>query len=332
MILDRSLFKTLSFFLLANLIGILILECFLRILLRFFIIYDVEMGRYALELKIPHPEKSLAFVHRPEAKGKFMGVSVRTNKEGWRDQNHSIRITNPDKKRVMFLGDSITFGWGVPEDKRFSNLIQHHPDLKDFSIEVFNLGHGNYNVSQSSALFRVSGKKYRPDLVVFNYFINDAELTQKIPTGKEWLGRSRIITLLWSRLRHFIPTMFGSKKDYITYYKSLYTPSSAGWLAAKESLIELKNNVNEYGGQLIVTIIPDLHSLYHYPFSKEHDLIKGFLKDQKIRYYDLLKDLSVYENSRELWVSSDDAHPNEKAHQLISNSLAPFVQSLIRKK
>src|SRR5262249_61815990 len=41
--------------------------------------------------------------------------------------------------------------------------------------EVINLGVGNSNTTQEVQAFLTTGQRYRPDIIVLNYFVNDAE-------------------------------------------------------------------------------------------------------------------------------------------------------------
>src|SRR5262249_22121083 len=80
-------------------------------------VYDVEMSRYAALIKISSPDPRIGHVHIPNASATLMNVSVRTNSDGLRDVEHTI--THGDRYRIVFLGDSITFGWGVDERQTF---------------------------------------------------------------------------------------------------------------------------------------------------------------------------------------------------------------------
>jgi hypothetical protein len=64
--------------------------------------------------------------------------------------------------RVLFLGDSHTFGFGVPEHLRFSTLLAgYFPGL-----ETVNLGVNGYGVDQGLLALSREGFKYRPNLVI----------------------------------------------------------------------------------------------------------------------------------------------------------------------
>ena len=71
------------------------------------------------------------------------------------------------------LGDSLTFGWGVPfgetTAKRLHMMLINDstpPYGRGDPVEVINAGVGNYNPAMEVAWFFDEGVKYRPDVVV----------------------------------------------------------------------------------------------------------------------------------------------------------------------
>ena len=71
---------------------------------------------------------------------------------------------------------------------------------------------------------------------------------------------------------------------------------------------------------LQVVLLPEQHQLINYPFTKEHGMIMDFLKANDIEALDLAPCFSNYKKPMDLWVATDDAHPNKKAHELIAQA------------
>ncbi|MGI9290078.1 MAG: SGNH/GDSL hydrolase family protein, partial [Gammaproteobacteria bacterium] len=178
--------KGLAAMFISLLIFFVMLEVSLQIYTRLFIYYDVEMSRYAVEVKEKADNPAIGHVHRPNAEAHLMGVDVKINSDGFRDQEYSLERTN--KYRIVVLGDSLTFGWGVEQDKTYEHLLENMLS-ETRPTEMINTGHGNYNTSQQVNLFKEKGLKYNPDKVVVFYFINDAEVT---PERSSWLWVSRL--------------------------------------------------------------------------------------------------------------------------------------------
>ena len=65
-------------------------ELMLRFYLSKNIVYDVEMSRYAVSLKVDSPNPLVGHHHLPNAEETLMGVSLRTNFDGFRDDDTPV--------------------------------------------------------------------------------------------------------------------------------------------------------------------------------------------------------------------------------------------------
>ena len=186
---------------LAVIIVILALgEVLTRVYLHFNTVYDIEMTRYAINLKEDSDNKLIGHVHTPSKSIELMDVMVDINSDGHRDKEYAI--DKGGKYRIIFLGDSLTFGWGVKEEETFATLIEGGMNSQS-PTEIINFGAGNYNTEQAVNLFIEKGLNYNPDKVVLFYFINDAEPTPK--RSALWvLGYSQFISLYWSKMNSLL--------------------------------------------------------------------------------------------------------------------------------
>ncbi len=87
---------------------------------------------------------------------------VATSSRGLRDREYQ-----PEKKegvkRVMALGDSFVFGWGVENAEVFTEVLE---DRWLKNAEVWNLGVSGYSVDQMTARLKKDGLPYAPDVVM----------------------------------------------------------------------------------------------------------------------------------------------------------------------
>jgi len=296
-------------------------EVFLRFYLTKHIFYDVEMSRYAVTLKVDSPNPLVGHHHKPNSEAILMGVSVRTNSDGFRDDEYPF--AKGAKRRVLFLGDSLTLGWGVEKQATFEQLLED--DLNAISpTEVINLGVGNYNTTQEVNLFIDKGLKYAPDQVVLFYFINDAEL---VPQKSRFpgLGNYRIVTFYWSRAKA-LRARLSDSVGFEEFYSALYRGEAEGWKKSRAALLQLKELSLENGFDLKVVLLPELHELVDYTFEEEHALVSDFLRAHAISHLDLAPFFRDQREPQALWVSRDDAHPNARAHQLIAKYTVGFIR------
>ncbi len=296
-------------------------EIALRVYTHYAIFYDVEMTRYANELKLTASDPRIGHVHKPDSERRLMGVPVRINSDGLRDGEYPV--ARGDSRRIIFLGDSLTLGWGVRQEETFESLLEAELGRREPATEILNFGAGNYNTEQEVNLFLEKGLKYRPDEVVVFYFINDAEPT---PARSPWafLGHSRMITFIWSRAKAVLSRIRPSG-SFREYYAELYKDGGPGWEATKAAFRKLKDIGDTEGIALRVVLLPELHDLADYPFTREHRKVRDFLGEIGIQTLDLAPYFAAESDPLSLWVALDDAHPNATAHRRIAEYALEFV-------
>lgn len=75
-------------------------------------------------------------------------------------------------KRILFLGDSFTMGWGNKYEESFVGIISNH--FNNESYEVINAGFKNsYSIDSYYAYFLKEGIVLKPDVVVITLCFND---------------------------------------------------------------------------------------------------------------------------------------------------------------
>jgi lysophospholipase L1-like esterase len=295
-------------------------EALVRVYLAFNTVYDVEMTRYANEIKVTSDER-LVHEHRPRSTARLMNVEVSINADGLRDRDYPLEAAGA--YRMIFLGDSLTLGWGVKREETFEYLLEERLN-RQRPVEILNFGAGNYNTAQQVTLFAKKGLKYRPDKVVVFYFINDAEPT---PRESRWsfLGHSRLITFYWSRV-NIVLSKYAADGDFLSQYRALYGEGRPGWDAAKASFRRLKALCAEHRIALQAVLLPELHDVKHQPFRREYSMVEEFLRGEAIPVLDLTPRFSQIDGDPlRLWVALDDAHPNAEAHRLIAAFSQRFV-------
>jgi hypothetical protein len=88
-------------------------------------------------------------------------IDYRINSKGLRDRETTYE--KPEGNfRIVLLGDSRTFGWGVPIEKHFSNLLEGYFR----NVEVINMGVSGFGVDQELLYLNSEGFRYDSDLVL----------------------------------------------------------------------------------------------------------------------------------------------------------------------
>lgn len=294
-------------------------EIVLRVYLTQRIFYDVEMSRYAQLLKQESQNPRMGHEHRPNESARLMGVDVEINSVGLRDEEPRPVA---DRHRIVFLGDSLTFGWGVAEEETFATRLEESLSVQT-PTEVLNFGIGNYNTTQEVELFLEKGLAYEPDQVVLFYFINDAE---PVPRKSRWsfLANFRIVTFYWSRIKQ-LAARWSPGQTFQAYYAGLYEEGQPGWTATTDALVRLAEVCRARGMDLRVVLLPELHALEDYPFDREYRMVSEVLRREGVPVLDVTSALSMVSDPQSLWVSPDDAHPNAEAHRRIAEASRDFI-------
>lgn len=110
------------------------------------------------------PDVSLAY-RTPE----FV-MDIRTNDTGLREG--PIAPAADDVTTVLFIGDSFTFGWGVAEEQRYSEVLerlmaQSRPGTQ---LRIVNAGHWMYTFDQQLVLMKEMIQRFKPAVVVQGFY------------------------------------------------------------------------------------------------------------------------------------------------------------------
>jgi lysophospholipase L1-like esterase len=94
-------------------------------------------------------------------------IDIKTNSDSLRDVEHSIDKP-PNTYRIVVIGDSMTFGWGVNLEDTWWKILEDklNNNSKNIKYEVINLGVWMYTYDQQYLRLKEKGLKYQPDLVI----------------------------------------------------------------------------------------------------------------------------------------------------------------------
>src|SRR6185295_9546940 len=103
-----------------------------------------------------------------------------------------------------------------------------------------------------------------------------------------------------------------------------------GWSRTQGYLRELNRQAGQHGARLLVAPWPLFVALERdYPFTPVHETIGRFCLGEGIAHHDLLP-VFRGQPTASFWVLPVDRHPNEKAHRMAAEALAPVVRALLR--
>ena len=152
----RRIFVPIAAIFIAVFLGALLLEGGSRLLVSSEPTVPIQVGQF---------DEVLGWSLKPLSSGissrTGYDIEYRINSRGLRDDETGYAKPK-GTFRIVLLGDSRTFGYGVPIKKHFSTLLEGY--FKN--VEVINMGVGGFGVDQELLSLRSEGFRYGPDLVL----------------------------------------------------------------------------------------------------------------------------------------------------------------------
>ena len=211
--------------------------------------------------------------------------------------------------RIVNLGDSWSYGWGVNTKDNYSevleDLLNNKFQCKNFKkFEVLNLAVDGYDIEFSAERFRRRGQKYNPDLVIWlikhdDFFPQELihPLVNAKPIDKSYFENGKVVN----------PTHSVVEKAFEEMLNRL----------GKEKMIQYEisalNRFNDYYKDKLLlflyNILPDeRRALEEFIESREHTYI--YMKTRNLQSNEIIQ---------------GDGHPNKMGHQIFANDLFNYI-------
>lgn len=241
-----------------------------------------------------------------------------------------------DRQHLCFLGDSFTFGHGVPRvADRFSNQLRTRLNAEAKTqgknqFAVSNLSKPGSDLLWSEAVLqRVLDDGHHVDTALYVMCLNDIEMfhDRRMDFNNElaaWRQQPRFF--LWKdtyffNWAYYRSAMFqrSSARNYYDFVREFY--AGPAWTEFETVLLRAHRMTRQRKTRLVVVVFPFLHNLgASYPFDAVHQQITTACRSHEIDCIDLLPALREHAGER-LTVNPFDAHPNERAHAIVAESL-----------
>lgn len=277
--------------------------------------YDIEMWRYAKELKTPSLDPRLDFDHLHSRSAILQNVEISLNEKGLR--NGAIRPLAPGGRRILLLGGSITLGWGVPVGETVAAQMEQRLRAAGEDVQVLNGGVGNYNAERYVSRFFKELTDLQPTDIVVHYFLRDAETLP--PGGGNWfLRHSELAVTLWIAFHRLFDRE--GEQPLVDHYRAVYDKNAPGFRVMEHELAELADYAHQHDIRIYLAMIPDVHNLIDYKFGFVHKIMKQIAERDGYRYIDLLPVLQG-RPPEALWAMPGDPHPNALGHRLMAEAM-----------
>lgn len=261
---------------------------------------------------------------------------VRNNDLGYRDRDVALR-PGPAEYRILLLGDSITFGWGIRDTRdRFGERLETALDggRGRRRVRVINAAIGGYDSEHELKVARDLVPRLRPNLVLLIYVFNDLEHLAQAPVHPAL--RPPSVATRFSPHRLLMLNSHFFDQALLLWRAWTWTSPSRGdfYLSAyrDEDLIRRHLDVVErieaastaYGATFRIAPF-DL-----FPDERYRERYARFVTALEARALPVWSMQDVFDGHpyRALVVNHRDRHPNELAHRLFASQLTPRVAGI----
>ena len=160
-------------------------------------LHDLDLG----DIVQPSRDPGIVYELRPNARGRFVDQPLLINSQGLHDYEYGRR-KDAGTFRIVGVGDSSLFGWGVPFEDSGLKVLERRLNENSHSqkFEVISFAVPGYNTAMEAETFVARCLEYAPDLVLLNFNTNDYDVPNfmRRPGDLATLRRSYLFDLAYS--------------------------------------------------------------------------------------------------------------------------------------
>jgi lysophospholipase L1-like esterase len=277
---------------------------------------------------------------------KWKRTHLRLNSMNYREQEFS-QDKPEGHYRIAFIGDSFTFGQGINEEDRMSNILERLLSSQRSDVEVLNFGNpGDNTADEVRALKAKVLPKVNPDFVILQWYANDVEYKPPhSPAGENTGQKPDLLNSFKQKMLNVSATYFLLADVFhrvrdgagMSYAEELFSrvgdENSQEAREAEKAMVEFLRACKDSKVPVGLVLIPHLSPLRGngYPFSYLHRRVAALCDREQVMCVDLLQTFYPYlTNGRHesLWVNRFDPHMSPFANELASRRLLEVFGSV----
>lgn len=312
-----------------------------------------EEARYiGLKLK-PHLDVRVVNPFNDIEVSKGSTFRITSNADGFRGPEFAAK--RQAVLRVVALGDSSTFGWGVDPEYTYEELLARRLSANGQRAEVFNLGMPGTTSRHGLGVLAHYAAPMKPDVVVVSFGANDARLAltataDELAIDDTWLGAAR-----WTLLR--LRTFQLARRLIFSWYDPFAAARQAGEGPARPlvkavPIADYVSNLRRIRGHATVigarTVFLSVCTPEDYvdamrqtaeklgvPFvdvgriflAKIDEVKAGRVYPEETEFYRSLYGTPAMEEFWRYYLTTDGCHPNRVGQNLVADAVADAVRS-----
>ncbi len=285
--------------------------------------------RGSLALHVRSEDPVLIYELRPGATARREHeILYAVNADGFRDDPFPAE---PDEGRrgILVLGDSVAWGWGVPMESAFPQILERR--LGEVAGDparapiVYNLAVDGYSTAQEIRLLESRGLRYRSDLAIVCYVLNDPDVFDgglarhyQAPPSELWRRARVLAERIEGRMDNALRADRAGE-DYHFFIHRLYAEQTRRQF---ERLGELSRR---HDLPIVILLLP----VFHYEVGGPYAWGELHRRLERLAAVNGLLFLDLYEKFRADGSSEAHAfdiwHPNPRGHALIADAALEFI-------
>ena len=255
-------------------------------------------------------------------------VTYATNALGFRDEEFEV-LPREGELRILALGDSFTFGLGVPLEFAWPQVLEAslRTDLAPRPVEVIVAGWPNTAPQDYAPWFATDGVAFRPDVVVLGLCLNDMAPVPMLAfpapeVGEPWLGGASVLA---SGLQQALAAR--DARARVPDHGAALEADPVPWELCQAGILAVRDAAEAAGARFVLAVLPMMSGLGpDYPYARMHGAAIGFAAEHGIDCVDLLPELDGL-TDEQVQVHLLDQHPNHVGHARIARGVRTFLDA-----
>ena len=262
------------------------------------------------------------------------------NRQGYRDVDHDPARPG---RRLLWLGDSVTFGLGVAQDRTYAARIARQLASRQPAWETVDEAIFAYDTRHEVETLEEDGLEYRPEVIVLQFYMNDFSISSPHPRfgDVQWSDRlaalkNRLVYksalylraqqlllgasyLLFhdARRRYFPRTLNADQPRFQSAYLAAHPDDAT--LPTFTALAAIGDLARRQGARLLVFITPDEVQLFTPRYDAIDRRVAAFCRRQGIPTFDPLPALRARADRGRLFY--DGIHYSDHGHAVVASLL-----------
>lgn len=270
---------------------------------------------------------------------RYGDIRYESNSDGYRDGSHT---ESDGRTSIVWLGDSVSFGLGVQQSEMFvTQVARMIEDRFPGRYSVMNLAMFAYNTANELDALKEDGLKFKPKLVVLQFYMNDFALrpiTQTNATLGQRLTavKNRVLyeSALYRRINQLIE---GTQYFLIHDLKRKHFPNSLNSgepsgdiqylsshpnddsVEAFQKIKDIAKLSRDQGAEFLLLISPDETQLFTKDYDSINERVRRFCGKENLLYLDPLEGLRASPQKLKLYY--DGVHYSPTGHALLAEMI-----------